>query len=100
MRLTTDQIEAIRSAASDTFGGDARVWLFGSRVDDSKHGGDIDLLIKPSTMDDETKKLKNKIRFLGRLQKLLGDRKIDVVLEAPQDQRSIVRIARKTGVEL
>ena len=100
MRLTPDQIEAIRGAASDAFGGEARIWLFGSRVDDSKHGGDIDLLIKPSNMDDETAKLKSKIRFLSRLQKLLGDRKIDVVLEAPQDQRSIVRIARETGVEL
>ena len=42
MRLTTDQIQAIRDAASSTFGDKAAVWLFGSRVDDAKKGGDID----------------------------------------------------------
>jgi hypothetical protein len=38
MRLTTDQIQAIRDAASSTFGDQAAVWLFGSRVDDAKKG--------------------------------------------------------------
>ena len=39
MRLTTDQIQAIRDAASSTFGDQAAVWLFGSRVDDAKKRG-------------------------------------------------------------
>ena len=48
MRLTPDQITAIKSAAAENFGTDASVSLFGSRVDDSKRGGDIDLLIRTS----------------------------------------------------
>ena len=48
MRLTTDQIQAIRDAASSTFGDKAAVWLFGSRVDDAKKGGDIDVLVRPA----------------------------------------------------
>ncbi len=29
------------------FGEEARVWLFGSRVNDSKRGGDVDLFVQP-----------------------------------------------------
>jgi predicted nucleotidyltransferase len=98
--LTADQIEAIRSAAAETFGSEARIWLFGSRADDSKRGGDIDLLIQSSATGSETEKLTSKIRFLNLLQKQIGDRKVDVVLETEHDQRPIVRLAHQTGVEL
>ena len=47
MRLTDVQIAAIREATAEVFGPEAQVWLFGSRVEDSKRGGDIDLLIRP-----------------------------------------------------
>jgi hypothetical protein len=46
MRLTELQIAAIRETAAEIFGNDAGVWLFGSRTDDQKRGGDIDLLIQ------------------------------------------------------
>lgn len=41
MRLPTDQIHAIRTAAASVAGPSARVWVFGSRVDNSAHGGDV-----------------------------------------------------------
>ena len=63
MRLTTDQIQAIRDAASSTFGDKAAVWLFGSRVDDAKKGGDIDVLVRPAPMTDDEPFAK-KIRML------------------------------------
>ena len=47
MRLSTEQIQAIRQAATAAFGAGTSVWLFGSRVDDAKKGGDIDLLVCP-----------------------------------------------------
>ena len=34
MRLTPEQIDTIRATARETFGPEARVWLFDSRVDD------------------------------------------------------------------
>ena len=46
MRLTETQIQAIHTTAEELFGVDARVSLFGSRVDDHQRGGDIDLLIE------------------------------------------------------
>jgi len=97
MRLTSQQIEIIRHAAEEAFGPNTRVLLFGSRVDDSKRGGDIDLLIRLANADQL---LARKLRFLGLLERQLGERKIDVVIESPNDRRPIVQVAHATGVEL
>lgn len=100
MRLLPDQVEAVRSAACENFGDDVRVWLFGSRVDDGKRGGDIDLLICPGSPLPPREALMKKIRFQGKLERVLGERRVDVVVEGPEDDRPIVRIARQTGIEL
>lgn len=97
MRLTDEQIASIRQAAQEAFGSDVRVTLFGSRVDDHKRGGDIDLLIQPSRIGQP---LACKLRFLGLLERDLGERKIDVVVERAHDTRPIVRVAHETGVVL
>lgn len=99
MRLTAEQAAIIREAARTHFGPQARVWLFGSRVDDTKRGGDIDLLIKPDQAIEDSL-LKRKIRFLGQLERALGEQKIDVVIEHAHDPRPMVEIARQTGIEL
>lgn len=41
MRLTENQRQTIKSAVTRVIGEGTRLWLFGSRVDDSKRGGDI-----------------------------------------------------------
>ena len=43
MRLTEFEINVIKQSARDVFGSDVQFFLFGSRVDDTKKGGDIDL---------------------------------------------------------
>lgn len=43
MRLSAAEITALRSALEGVPW--EHVWLFGSRVDDSKRGGDIDILL-------------------------------------------------------
>ena len=101
MRLTAEQTRAIRRTTAEVFGEQARVWLFGSRVDDAKRGGDIDLLIQPPPpWPGDADILRRKIDFLVQLERQLGERKIDVVIEQPEDTRSIVRIAHETGIEL
>ena len=47
MRLSIEQINTIVSTSRAVAGVDALVWLYGSRLDDRRHGGDIDLLIEP-----------------------------------------------------
>lgn len=46
MRLTVDQQRRIQQIARDHLGPDAVVSLFGSRVEDDKRGGDVDLFIE------------------------------------------------------
>jgi predicted nucleotidyltransferase len=102
MRLTTEEAQAIRDSVAEVFGAAAQVWLFGSRVDDRRRGGDIDLLVRPPVgraTDPETA-WRDKLCLLGQLERRLGERKIDVVLEAPDDPRPIVRIAHQTGIPL
>lgn len=99
MRLTSDQVQAIRKAASSTFGDGAAVWLFGSRVDDAKKGGDIDLLVRPAAAA-AGQPFARKIRMLTLLERSLGERKIDLVIEQPGDLRPIVSVAHATGIQL
>ena len=79
MRLEQFEINAIKMLAQKYFGPATGVYLFGSRVDDSKKGGDIDLLIKNDNEENLT--LENKIDFLVDLKLIIGNRKIDVVLD-------------------
>ncbi|MGB4359442.1 MAG: nucleotidyltransferase domain-containing protein [Rhodoferax sp.] len=99
MRLSTDQIQAIRYAATSTFGDDTAVWLFGSRVDDTKKGGDIDLLVRPSPIA-AAQPFAKKVKMLTLLERLLGERKIDLVIEQPLDPRPIVTVAHTTGIQI
>ncbi len=46
MRISPEQAQAIRHLAQEVAGEDARVRLFGSRLDDRARGGDIDLLLE------------------------------------------------------
>ena len=76
--------------------------LFGSRVDDSRRGGDIDLLIElpqPLSADDVVDR---RARFTARLYRLLEERRIDVVMtqQGSQDERAVVKAARRQGIEL
>ena len=49
MRLSADQARVILSRVRQQFGADAQVKLFGSRLDDSSRGGDVDLLVETAT---------------------------------------------------
>jgi len=99
MRLSPEQQSAIRAASLASFNEGVRVWLFGSRVDDNKRGGDIDLLIQPAPSATDHL-FARKIRFLTRLEQVLGERKIDVVIEEPNETRPIVAIARAKGIKI
>jgi len=95
MRLTRQEISAIKESFSDIFG-DGKILLFGSRTDEKKKGGDIDLFINP---DDKTDLYDKKIKFLVEVQKKIGIQKIDIVFHENED-RPIEREALKSGVKL
>ena len=96
MRLTDDEINAIKQAFLDVFE-EGKIYLFGSRVDDTLKGGDIDLYLVPSRkFEDERDR---KIRFLIKLDELIGEQKIDAVI-AKDRSRLIEKEAMRTGIKL
>ena len=74
MRLLNSELKIIKSVIAK-YDYSAKIHLFGSRVNDNKKGGDIDLLIfsKKLTFEDN---LKIKIE----LKEIIGDQKIDLII--------------------
>ncbi len=96
LRLTNEERKQIKFQVSQVFGKESRVYLFGSRVDEQKKGGDIDLFIEPQQVNNE---FEQKIALLTRLQLALGEQKIDIIL-AKDPTRLIEQEARKKGILL
>jgi len=99
VRLTSSQIQVIKHKASEVFGDNANVYLFGSRLDDQARGGDIDLLIESKTTVERPAVLSSKLA--AKVMIANNGLKVDVVLIAPNlSQQSIHKVALKTGVLL
>lgn len=79
MRITDSEKKFICEAFLRNFGKKDHLWLFGSRVDDLKRGGDIDLYIETEEKDSHIA-FQNKLSFVNDLWSTLGEQKIDVVL--------------------
>ena len=99
MRLSPESIAVIVQTVKDQLGEEAQVRLFGSRLDDSAKGGDIDLHITVG------KALPNWVwegaQLAAKLERLLEGRKVDVrLIDASQSVQPIDHIALKEGVLL
>lgn len=102
MRLSDFERRAIDTAAREAFPAGTRVLLFGSRVDDARRGGDIDLLVEPPQPLAADDLVGRRGRFIARLYRLLDEQRIDVLVacEAEDDARPVVQAARRHGLEL
>ena len=74
MRATKDQLDFIK-AQINKFLPEAQVYLFGSRLDDNKHGGDIDILILSTKLLTFAQKIQVKLAF----DQQFGEQKLDLV---------------------
>ena len=95
MRLQTKELDIIRQVAKEIYGSNVKVYLFGSRTDDSKRGGDIDLLVRTP---QQKQGVLSRIRMIARLKELLGDQKIDVI--GDYEQSTVAEEALKQGILL
>ena len=91
MRLLNEEREAIREAVT-MYDSDAEVYLFGSRVDDTKKGGDIDILVVSDKIDSHSLFLIEEEIF-----KQIEEQKIDFVLSGGERKNPFANLILKKG---
>ena len=94
MRLSPQELQAVRLTllGVDPAG---RVWLFGSRADDSRRGGDIDVYFETS----RPLSLKASLALEYRLAALCGS-KVDLLIRNPGQAEQPIHAIAKRGVLL
>ena len=103
MRLNDRERLAIVDAARSVLPPRTRLSLFGSRVDDSRRGGDLDLLVEPEAALEPMSQVRLRTRLAARLYRSLGERRIDIVIAesvTAGEPPLVVREARRQAVEL
>lgn len=95
MRIPKEQLEFLKKEIKATIP-DAVIYLFGSRVDDTKKGGDIDIMIL--TNKKVTWREKSKIKW--NFYKKFGEQKIDIVVFSPNQLDPFKELIMKEGIKL
>jgi predicted nucleotidyltransferase len=99
MRLDPEELNSIIKAFQECFSQGDHLWLFGSRVDDKKRGGDIDLYVEMQDYESQ-KAFKLRHCFWDLLQDLLGEQKIDIIIRDPEQDLLIHQIAQQEGIKI
>ena len=95
MRLSAEAVHVIQEAFFRVFE-KGELYLFGSRVNDTRKGGDIDLYIVADHRDRLGEK---RIEFLTQIKRHIGDQRIDLVIDRGT-KRPIDEIATSEGLLL
>jgi len=72
----------------------AKIWLFGSRANNSQKGGDIDIAVLSSVISR-----KNRHDIVYEIEKQIGEQKIDFLVCADYS-KPIFRMATESGVQI
>jgi uncharacterized protein len=102
MRLTDAERRAIEAASREVLPPGTRVALFGSRTDDTRRGGDIDLLLEPPAPLTPAATIALRTQLAARLYRRMGERRIDILI-APAgiaDDRPVLHEARRQAIDL
>ena len=86
MRLSKDEINVLKNSLKK-LSKSAKIYLFGSRVDSSKRGGDIDLLIIDKNL---TKRDLRELRV--EFFKKFGEQKLDIILDNGELKEPFVKL--------
>ena len=79
MRLSKQEIQSIKEILT-RFDSESQIYLYGSRVDDSLKGGDIDLLVL-----SEKLAWKDRTDILIELKDVLGEQRIDLSIKSSRE---------------
>lgn len=84
MRLSPKEVDAIKSAFNAVINSPFKLYLFGSRLDNAKKGGDIDLLILVGAAEKQkVVDLKNQIR--SKIFEKIPEQKIDITVATEEE---------------
>jgi len=95
VRLTQEEARIIREIVNAVMPG-VEVYLYGSRVDDAKRGGDIDLLLMGR--QEKSPERISRIRIL--LHEKLGDQKIDIVYHQEGKEDPFIEYISEEAIKL
>ncbi len=100
MRITEQERKAALDEISARFGKGSRVWLFGSRADDAKRGGNVDLYVEVEQIPAGSK-IRSRIDTILALEDIINGTSVDLIIRYSQDpENPIHRIAKSTGTVL
>jgi len=89
MRITEHEKDTIIEAVKN-IDPDAKIWLFGSRTDDLKKGGDIDIGILSSKVE-----VMEEIKIRQNICDRIGEQKIDLVVSKDGQQAFFIYVVTK-----
>ncbi len=95
MRLSQKEQREIKKILEEIFGGDIEIYIFGSRLDENRRGGDIDIFLQT------TKPIVNKRAKRAKAKLLLEEsllKPVDIIIE--EDANSIIKEQALRGVKL
>lgn len=94
MRLSKEEISAIKNniLAVDS---QAKIYLFGSRVDDTKKGGDIDLLVISEALS-----VMDVTRIRLGIFDAIGEQKLDLITAKNPDEKAFTQHIFKEAIQL
>jgi predicted nucleotidyltransferase len=95
MRITEQEKNTIVDAVIDV-DPNAKVWLFGSRTDDKKKGGDIDIAV---FSENVIKDVMQEIQIRRFICDRIGEQKIDIVTSNTGNE-AIFKLAVAEGIQL
>lgn len=86
MRITPAEKQAFIEVIGKYINEPAELRLFGSRVDDHKKGGDIDLIIMVTSNKTAENLMYYKYKILSEIKTIIGEQKIDLLINTFNDQ--------------
>jgi predicted nucleotidyltransferase len=95
MRVQKEQMQFLKQAVMSR-ARNAKVYLFGSRVDDNKKGGDIDILI----LSEQKLSLKDKALIRYSFYEKYGEQKLDLVNYRFEEASNFKELALLGAVEI
>lgn len=95
MRISTEQVELLKKNIL-TLLPNAVIYLFGSRVDNNKKGGDVDIMV----LSDRELLWKEKSLIKCKYFEKFGEQKIDIVSFSFEEKNPFKQITMEEGIKL